>query len=374
MPFFVGRRQLPAQDSARPAGRAQRWTWRNDWSITVADRVAGRNNNFGLMRFVAASLVVLSHSFALTGSFRSDPLIRLTGNLDLGSAAVIVFFVMSGFLVTRSAFLSPNLARYVRARLLRIWPALILTAVFTALVLGAIATALPLSQYFRQPDTWRYAALVPLLDVGRLLPGTFLTNPVPRGVNGSLWTIQVEAWLYLVVGCLILLRITRHAAAFNAFLVLAVLAYAFFPGPLLAWIPRHDEPITPSFVGCFMLGAAIYANARFVPLSFLACGVLIAATIARAGTQAFAPLFYVTFSYCVVCLALHPQLYIARWNDHVDYSYGIYVFAFPIQQTLISLMGPVHPIVFFLICYPIIFVVATACWHFVESRALALKE
>jgi hypothetical protein len=144
-------------------------------------------------------------------------------------------------------------------------------------------------------------------------------------VNGSLWTIQVEAWLYLVVGCLILLRITRHAAAFNAFLVLAVLAYAFFPGPLLAWIPRHDEPITPSFVGCFMLGAAIYVNARFVPLSFLACGVLIAATIASAGTQAFDPLFYVTFSYCVVCLALQPQLYIARWNDRVDYSYGIYV-------------------------------------------------
>jgi peptidoglycan/LPS O-acetylase OafA/YrhL len=351
-----------------------RWRWRNAWSCTVADRLVGRNNNFGLMRFLAASLVVVSHSFALTGNVRAEPLTRLTGILDLGTAAVITFFVMSGLLVTRSAFLSPTLRRYIRARLLRIWPALILTALFTALVLGPIATALPLRRYFLDADTWLYAATVPLLDVGRLLPGTFLTNPLPRGVNGSLWTIQVEAWLYLVVGCLVLIRATRHPLAFNALLLVGLVAYVLFPDQVLVWIPRHDEYMTPRFVGCFMLGAAIYANARFVPLSFFACFLLIAATIACAHTWAFGPLFYITFGYCVVCLALHPLLYIARWNDRVDYSYGIYVFAFPIQQTLVSLIGPVHPILFFAICYPTIFVVAAACWHFVESRALALKE
>ena len=350
-----------------------RWSWRDDFSCTVADRIADRNNNFGLMRFAAASLVVLSHSFALTGNFRSEPLVRTTGNLDLGTVAVVVFFVMSGFLVTRSAFFSPTLVRYVRARLLRIWPALILTALFTALVLGPIATALPLRQYFREPDTWLYAALVPLLDVGRLLPGTFVSNPFPLGVNGSLWTIQVEAWLYLVVGCLILVRATRHRAALNAFLVLALLAYVFFPVQMLEWIPRHDEPITPAFIGCFMLGAAVFVNARFVPLSFLLCAALIGGTIACAGTSAFGPVFYATFAYCVLVLALHPSLHVARWNDRVDYSYGIYVFAFPIQQTLLSKTGTMQPIVFFLICYPIILVVAAACWHAVESRALALK-
>jgi peptidoglycan/LPS O-acetylase OafA/YrhL len=350
-----------------------RWSWRDDWSCTVADRIADRNNNFGLMRFAAASLVVLSHSFALTGNFRSEPLVRATGNLDLGTVAVIVFFVMSGFLVTRSAFLSSTLLRYARARLLRIWPALILTALFTAFVLGPIATALPLRQYFREPDTWLYAALVPLLDVGRLLPGTFVTNPFPRGVNGSLWTIQVEAWLYLVVACLMLVRTTRHRGAFNAFLVFALLAYVFFPERVLEWIPRHDEPITPAFVGCFMLGAAVFVNARFVPLSFLACAVLIAATIACVGTRAFDPVFYVAFAYCVLVLALHPRLHVARWNDRVDYSYGIYVFAFPIQQTLLSKTGTMHPLVVFLICYPVILVVAAVCWHAVEARALALK-
>ena len=374
MPSLVGRRQLPVEGApARTAAQSSRWRWRDEWSCTVADRLAGRDNNFGLMRFLAASLVVLSHSFALTGHWRDEPLSRLIGILDFGTAAVIAFFVISGFLVTRSAFLSATLMRYVRARLLRIWPALILTAVVTALLLGAIATALPLREYFRDPDTWLYATLVPLLDVGRLLPGVFVANPFGRGVNGSLWTIQVEAWLYLVLGCLMIGRVTRHPLPFNAFLVLGLLAYVFFPEQVLAWIPRHDEYMTPRFIGCFMLGAAMYVNARFVPLSFLACGVLIAVTIACAGTWAFGALFYVTFSYCVLLLALHPRLQVAWWNDRVDYSYGIYVFAFPIQQTLVSLMEPPRPIVFFLICYPIIVAVAAASWHFVESRALALK-
>ena len=351
-----------------------RWIWQDARSCTVADRIVGRNNNFGLMRFVAASLVVFSHSFPLTGHIDAEPLSRLTGMiLDFGTAAVITFFVMSGLLVTRSASLSPTLLRYVRARLLRIWPALILTALFTALVLGPIATMLPLRQYFLEPDTWLYVALVSLLDVGRFLPGTFLTNPLPRFPNGSLWTIQVEAWLYLVVGCLMVVRVTRHPMALNLFLLIALVAYILFPDQLLVWIPRNDTFMMPRLVGCFMLGAAIYANARFVPLSFLACFLLIAVTIACAHTWVWGPLFYLTFGYCVVCLALHPRLYLARWNDRVDYSYGIYVFAFPIQQTVVSLTGPIHPLAFFALCYPIIFVVAAVCWHFVEARALALK-
>src|SRR5215475_7895409 len=278
MAFLVGKRQVPPQSVAPAPALGKRWRWQDEWSCTVADRLAGRNNNFGLMRFLAASLVVLSHSFALNGQFRNEPLSRLTGILDLGTAAVIAFFVISGLLVTRSALLSATLRRFVRARLLRIWPALILTAVVTAFLLGAIATTLPLGRYFREPDTWLYAGLVPLLDVGRLLPETFFTNPFGRGVNGSLWTIQVEAWLYLVVGCLMLIRATRHAAAFNAFLVLALIAYVLFPGPVLAWIPRHDEYMTPRFIGCFMLGAAFCVNARFVPLSLSACALLIGLT------------------------------------------------------------------------------------------------
>src|SRR5262249_54868895 len=101
-PPVHSRLQRPAVSVLRPDRRlthrgslAMRWSWRDDWSCTVADRIADRNNNFGLMRFAAASLVVLSHSFALTGNFRSEPLVRATGNLDLGSVAVMVFFVMS---------------------------------------------------------------------------------------------------------------------------------------------------------------------------------------------------------------------------------------------------------------------------------------
>lgn len=342
--------------------------------LTVADRISDRRNNFGLIRFVAASLVVFSHAYPLTGHITDEPLARLVRIMDFASAAVIIFFVVSGFLVTRSAFLSTTSFRFVQSRLLRIWPALIVTAVVTAFVLGPIATALPLAEYFSAEDTWLYAIAVPFLDVGRFLPGTFLTNPLPRGVNGSLWTLQVEAWLYFVVGCLVLLRVTRHRAVFNSFVLVALTAYFLFPAQIVEWIPRHDAFMTPRLVGSFILGALVYSNAKLVPLNFLSGLALIVISFLTADTPFFGFFFYLTFGYWVILIALHPALYVARWNDRVDYSYGIYVFAFPIQQTLVALIGPVTPLLLFAVCYPLIVAAAAVSWWLVESKALALKS
>ena len=341
--------------------------------LTIANRIADRSNNFGLIRFIAASLVVFSHSYPLTGHIDDEPLARVWKFADLAGLAVISFFVISGFLVARSAFLSPTLSQFVRARLLRIWPALMLTAVFTALFLGPVATILTWRQYFSSGDTWLYAVGIPSLDVGRFLPGTFLTNPLPRGVNGSLWTIQIEVWLYVVMGCAALLRLTRRAAAFNAFIAIALTGYVLFPTQVLEWIPRHDAQMMPWLVVSFILGALIYFNAKHIPLSLVLGAAMVVVTCFAASTPLFGIFFYSTFAYSVILIALHPALYVARWNQRADYSYGIYLFAFPIQQTLVSVIGPSDPRLLFAISYPGIVLAAAASWSLVESKALAFK-
>lgn len=103
---------------------------RRQWGVlpTVAERIGDRCNNFALIRFAAATLVVFSHSFALSGHVEAEPLARLTGILDFATAAVLSFFIMSGFLIVRSASFSKGILSYVRARILRIWPGLVFTA------------------------------------------------------------------------------------------------------------------------------------------------------------------------------------------------------------------------------------------------------
>ncbi|MEP6655965.1 MAG: acyltransferase [Betaproteobacteria bacterium] len=296
--------------------------WVFGWT-SVADRVRDRDNNFNVMRFVAASLVVLSHSYALSGRGAKEPLARTVEILDFATLAVIIFFVISGFLVTRSAHFAPTLGSFIRARFLRIWPGLVVTALLSVFVLGPIATVLPLRDFFHDSQTWKYLASIPILDVGHGLPGVFIGNPMSGGVNGSLWTIQVEAWLYAVVAVLLVFRILQKPLPANLFCIGCIVGYFLFPDEVMAWIPRHDEYMTPRLVGSFLVGSLMYTNRRMVPLGPATGIALVALAGMSSKTELFGTLFYVAVGYWVILLALHPRLYLPFLNTRADYSYGI---------------------------------------------------
>lgn len=346
--------------------------WALGWT-SVADRVRGRDNNFNAIRVVAASLVVLSHSYALSGHGEEEPLARTVGILDFATLAVITFFVISGFLVTRSAHVAPTLGSFVRARFLRIWPGLVVTALLSVFVLGPIATVLSLRDFFHDSETWKYLASIPILDVGRGLPGVFIGNPMSGGVNGSLWTIQVEAWLYAVVAILLVFRILEKPLSANLFYIGCIVGYFLFPDDVIAWIPRNEGYMTPRLVGSFLVGSMMYTNRRMVPLGPATGIALVALAAMSIKTGFFGTLFYVALGYWVILLALHPRLYLPFLNTRSDYSYGIYVFAFPVQQTVVAIAGPRSSLFLFAVSYPLILGLAMMSWTWVESRALRLK-
>ena len=166
--------------------------------LSEAAAVAGRNNNFNLVRLTAATAVVLSHSFALaTGDSEAEPLWSLLG-ITLGSLAVVAFFMTSGYLVGGSLLSNAQPARFIVARVLRIFPGLWVMLVLTVFVLGPAVSTMGIGDYLRANGTWRYLGTnaVMFLGVDRQLPQVFARNPFADTVNGSLWTLTYELWMY----------------------------------------------------------------------------------------------------------------------------------------------------------------------------------
>ena len=58
-----------------------------------------RTNNFDFLRLIFASLVIITHSYALSGATVYDPLARLTqGQMEFSYLGVHGFFIISGYL------------------------------------------------------------------------------------------------------------------------------------------------------------------------------------------------------------------------------------------------------------------------------------
>lgn len=113
-----------------------------------------KDNNFDFLRFLAALLVVTSHSFWLYGD--PYPEMAMLGGTAIGTIAVYMFFIISGYLISASWLHSRSATDFVTKRLIRIFPALIVATLLTILLIGPLATELPLAEYFSTGRTWQY--------------------------------------------------------------------------------------------------------------------------------------------------------------------------------------------------------------------------
>ena len=141
--------------------------------VVLKDVCEGRDNNLNLIRMIAAVGVLVSHAWPLSlGPGTPEPLSAAVGQ-SLGSLSVLVFFVISGFLIPRSFERQPTLASWLRARCLRLAPALAVVLLLTVLVLGPLVTTLPLADYARRPETLTYVPRNLSLALGQSgLPGS----------------------------------------------------------------------------------------------------------------------------------------------------------------------------------------------------------
>jgi len=332
-----------------------------------------RDNNFDTLRFLAALAVLWSHSFSVsTGvpTVITDPVAAWSrGQTTLGTIGVAVFFVISGYLVTQSFARSRGAWRFVKARILRLVPALWLNLLLLGLILGPLLTTLPLAEYFSSASFRDFLLLNgSFLGFSSRLPGVFVENPMPYRVNVPLWTLRFEVECYVLVFGLGVLGLLNRWVTLAFFL--AGLAYLAVDGPywiedFLDWNHRADLATK------FLAGAVLYHwQPRLDGTAAIACAALSFLAFATGGFWLALP---TTFAYTVIYASLAPWRLpdAARWGD---LSYGLYIYAWPVKQLVVHLgWGDVWYEVGAL-ATPLALAAAFLSWHLVEKRALAWKD
>ena len=331
-----------------------------------------RNNNFNLLRFLAATAVIVSHSYALTGHSVDEPLLKWSGGATyFGLLGVTVFFIISGFLVSKSFVERGTVGAFAAARALRIYPALVAATLFSVVLAGAVST-LPWSEFLVDPETLRFAARNSLgLHIQYFLPGAFLDNPFPRAVNGSLWSVPIELSMYVAWGIVGTLTLLHRRAWFNVVFVAGFVIFTVLPD---WWVLFPKTPHVRLLALAFAIGALAWVNREVISLSPWAAAAALLFLVTNPGNVLRGPFSLVLLAYALLTFALHPTLRFSAFNRLGDYSYGLYVYAFPIQQTLVAVNRGLDPFGLFVSASGLTLLVAIASWHGMEKRALGLKS
>lgn len=326
---------------------------------------------FDCLRLLAATAVLFSHSYALVRADADEPLYIFISE-DASEVGVFTFFAISGYLVTRSWFSDPSPIRFMTRRALRIFPALALVIFVSFSLIGPLATRLSLADYFSSSQAWTYLDKMLIYPRQYGLPGVFEHNPFPDVVNGSLWTLRLEFAFYVIIAALGYLGLLRWrwaniAVAAGCWAASAVLTQT----GVLHGSPRHDQVMflflnaVPSFVGAALAQSNIDSKLIFGETIGL---LLLTALSLR--TPVFGILLIVSLPFVVIQIARRCTCDLHRFGD---YSYGIYLFAFPLQQAIIHFRPDIHALQLSVVSGAATVACAIASWHLVEKHALALK-
>jgi peptidoglycan/LPS O-acetylase OafA/YrhL len=372
--------------------------------IFVAEAFNPRSNSIGFLRFALAATVLLNHTLVLGGFAADDPLMYWShGQISFASMAVDGFFVLSGYLITRSYLSSSSPISYLWRRFIRIFPAFWVCLGFTALVCapivlfrdrGTLAGAnwfgdeSPVSYLLQnalltvnQWDIWNLLASVPQAR----MENTFGVDPGAIAFDRSLWTLRYEWDSYLLVaiagslGVLTSAKLRIGVVGWAVFLAANLLAFNFMPG----WLDH-----LPKGVGIhtmfsdlerfrlwflFALGALMCLYGSRIPMGpvhgLFAASVLVA-TLEYGGYEV---LGRIAFAY--LCMWLAVYLPIRGFERRGDFSYGLYIYGWLAAQMLaVFHVYKLGPVPYMAVTATVALGFAILSWHLVEAPAQRLKS
>lgn len=329
--------------------------------------MAVTKNNFDFLRLLAAVSVIIGHAQPVRGNF-----LDLS---DLGSLAVYVFFSISGFLVAASWERDPHAFRFLSRRVIRIFPGLIVVVAVAAFIVGPLTTTLPLTEYLQNPRLWFYLRTGVLWPVSYNLPGVFASNHLHDAVNASLWTLPDEILMYISLAILGTVGVfkNRYVVSFVCLVVIISSAYkpswnhsVFLADFVVFWVRIHSAE--------FAFGVLLWTWRRHVPFhryAWIPVLVLIG-ILHHSGWQA--PVLTFAVPYAAISFALNPMPIIQSAGRFGDFSYGVYIYGFLVEQTIMHLW-PQIGIWEFIGTAIVASVLLGACsWHLIEHPAMRLKD
>ncbi|GAA2198612.1 acyltransferase [Sinomonas flava] len=334
-------------------------------NVTLRERLRERNNSLNILRLMLASLVIVGHAWPLTGS-NTEPRLEFISHV-----AVDAFFVISGYLVSASR-VSANLLVYTWRRILRIFPGLVVCLTITAGVAAPLA-AWVAGTSLSWPSALNYVAKGSLLLNRQWgIDGTLTAVPYPNAWNGSLWTLQFEFLAYVMLAALLTLPwVRRHSTfAIPALSIVAIISWAMAPGLLNIHTNFYLSALRLG--SYFLTGVAFFflsPHIRIRPVVSAASALILIGLsfLGIAGNIGQIPLAYL--------LLQIGSLSTSSPFTKTDVSYGVYIYAWPIQQ-LLALCGSASwgVIVNSLLTLVLTLPIAWLSWTFVEKPMLRFKE
>ena len=304
--------------------------------MLLSENISGRKNNLDLIRFIAAVMVIYAHSFPIVlGEGSADHLARFSrGQMSFGNLAVCIFFLFSGFFITKSVIHRPGVKEFFSARIKRLFPPLIVVVLACVFVLGPLMTELSARAYFSSGQTWKYLGNICLLLIHEL-PGVFTHNPYDASVNGVLWTLPVEVICYVI--CFLfracrLLDSRRMKMTIPVFIVLYITGFL-----ILHRVPLLQAAMRPC--GMFYAGMLAYVyrdRIRLIPAAAVG-GIVLFLIGLRMGW--LEPLLLICLPYPLLYFSFGTRKKCDSFGKYGDFSYGMYLTAWPIAQCLVQFLG-----------------------------------
>lgn len=329
------------------------------------------SNNFGFLRLLLAALVILAHSPVLVDGNRSRELLtRLFGTLTFGELAVDGFFLISGYLILKSFAQSSSYFEYLSKRVLRIYPGFIVAFV-VSLLIGSLAGGKIVGLAGQA-----FHALTlkePIYD------GAFRGLPRPE-LNGSMWTIAYEFRCYLLVMLLGVIGVLRNRKIYLV-LTLALLICMTgqkvlqFEMPGIASVSSANVQNSVRFCSIFLCGGVFFLFRDRISYTWKAAVVAGTVLIPFMFISHFAETALATLGgYLLFWFALHAKSErISRIGSKVDLSYGLYLYAWPIQKLLIWNFRHISPWMLFGLSTITAGMCAYVSWTLIERPFLRLK-
>ena len=352
-------------------------------------------NNFDFLRLLFSIFVLITHAYPLTGESEIDYLNFITYNkISFSHIALSGFFTISGFLIFRSLFKSKNLLDYFLKRILRIFPALIAVLIISSIT-GFVFTNYNFIDYFSQGEVYSYVynnLLLFFKDPQYNILDVFKGNPL-HAVNGSIWSLSYEFFFYFVIACLWIIR--RRITLVKVIVILSFLLLIIFKfllsgnghqqihnltGMNAQLKKEYTLPFTALLFslfirwGLFFIAGCILSFFNFnfklqiiiVIISTLLISITLRSNFFDYLQYVLLPLIYINFG-----LLNTPVL--AGLNSKIgDWSYGIYLWGFPIQQVLVYYFKLNYLNLIFL-SIPLSIFFGFLSWNLIEKHALKMK-
>jgi peptidoglycan/LPS O-acetylase OafA/YrhL len=310
-----------------------------------------KNNSITLVSIICSIMIILFHSYPLFyGMNVLGPISKILAPFNIGKLVVSTFFIISGFMISKSIKRSSSISNYVGKRIKKIFPGLIIVVLITALIIAPVVSILPKGEFLLKPELYLNYIFDNILlyrNTGYFITTVFADNIYPNAINGSLWSIKHTFISYLIF-IPIYLYLIKDKKSFKQYLIMFGLLFVFNTLSIYGLLNPYHEFISTYFgdIGVlkennlfienmyfFLAGVLfdVFSDKIKIDIKYFGVGILIYALLLKTPLNVIA--YELILPYTIIFLITLKTKFKAK-----DISYYIYLFGFVVQQTIYHYM------------------------------------